>query len=152
MHTYLKHVPLPLEGRYNVWSPMVKYDLWGCKWLWIIFVTVIISKISRNNFTNREFYYQLVAGSCLLSHVQLSGAPWTSSPPGSSVYGIFQAWMLEWVAISLLLESSRLKDQTRISCVSCIGRQILYNCATWEDPYELTWMLKEHIYGKFLFS
>ena len=27
--------------------------------------------------------------------------------------------------------SSQPKDQTRISCASCIGRQILYHCATW---------------------
>ena len=24
------------------------------------------------------------------------------------------------------------RDQTHISCISCIGRQILYHCATWE--------------------
>ena len=28
--------------------------------------------------------------------------PWTASPPGSSVHGILQARILEWVAISLL--------------------------------------------------
>ena len=68
------------------------------------------------------------------------------SLPGSSVYGLFQARILEWVAIFLLLESSRPMDQTHISCISCIGRQILYHCTTWEDPYQLVWMLKEHIY------
>ena len=26
---------------------------------------------------------------------------------------------------------SQPKDQTRVSCVSCIGRQILYHCTTW---------------------
>ena len=41
--------------------------------------------------------------------------------PGSSVYGIFQARILEWVAISFSRESSPHKDQTRISCVSCIA-------------------------------
>ena len=33
-----------------------------------------------------------------LSHVQLFVTPWTS-PPGSSVHGIFQAGILEWIAI-----------------------------------------------------
>jgi len=46
------------------------------------------------------------------------------SPPGSSVHGIFQTRILEWVAISYSRGSSR--DQTHDSCVSCIGRQILY--------------------------
>ena len=48
------------------------------------------------------------------------------SLPDSSVHGISQARILLWVAIS----SSR--DRTHVSWVSCIGRQILYCCATWE--------------------
>ena len=41
--------------------------------------------------------------------------------PGSSVHGIFQARILEWVAISSSRGSSKPRDQTRISCVSCIA-------------------------------
>ena len=59
--------------------------------------------------------------------------PWTCSPPGSSVHGIFQARILEWVAISYTRAYSRPRDQTHVSCVSCIGRQILYHWATWAD-------------------
>jgi len=44
------------------------------------------------------------------------------SLPGSSVHGISQARILEWIAISFSRESSQLSDWTR---VSCIGRQIL---------------------------
>ena len=51
---------------------------------------------------------------------------------GSSVSGILQAGILEWVAISSSRGSSCPRDQTHISCVSCIGRQILYHCATCE--------------------
>ena len=36
------------------------------------------------------------------------------SPPGSSVHGIFQAIILEWVAISYSRGSSWLRDQTHI--------------------------------------
>ena len=53
------------------------------------------------------------------------------SPPGSSVHGIFQARILEWVAISYSRGSSGTRDQILISYVSCIGRQILYYCTTW---------------------
>ena len=59
---------------------------------------------------------------------QTLATPWTS-PPGFSVHGIFQARMLEWVAFSFSRGSSQPRDQTRDSC---IGRQILYHCATWE--------------------
>ena len=41
------------------------------------------------------------------------------SPPGSSVHGILQARILEWVAISYSRGSSRPRDRTQISCSSC---------------------------------
>ena len=50
------------------------------------------------------------------------------SQPGSSVHGMSQARMLEWVAISYSRGSSWSSDRTRVSCVSGIGRQILYHC------------------------
>ena len=57
------------------------------------------------------------------------------SPPGSSVHGIFQARILKSVAISYCRGFSQPRDQTHISCIFCIGRQILYYCATCEAPY-----------------
>ena len=45
----------------------------------------------------------------------------------SSVYGIFQARILEWVAMPSSRRSSPPRGQTHISYVSCIGRQILYH-------------------------
>ena len=47
----------------------------------------------------------------------------------SSVHGIFQARILEWVAISFSRGSSQPRDRT---CVSCIGRWILQHWATRE--------------------
>ena len=58
-----------------------------------------------------------------------------SSPPGSSVHGISQARTLEWIATPSSRGSSRLRDQTRVSCVSCIGRQILYHRTTGEHSF-----------------
>jgi len=60
--------------------------------------------------------------------------PMDCSLPGSSVHGILQAKILEWVAISSSRESSQPRDWTCISCVSCIGRWILYCWATREVP------------------
>ena len=56
-------------------------------------------------------------------------SPMGSSLPDSSVHGISQARILEWVAISLSRISSRPRDGTH---VSCIGRQILYHWANRE--------------------
>ena len=61
--------------------------------------------------------------------------PMDCSLPGSSVHGIFQARILEWVAISCFRGSSRFRDWTHVSCVCYIGRQILYHWATWEAPF-----------------
>ena len=47
------------------------------------------------------------------------------SPPGSSVHGIFQARVLEPVFVSFSRGSSPPRDQTHISCISCIDRWIL---------------------------
>ena len=53
------------------------------------------------------------------------------SPPGSSVDRIFQARILEWVAISSSRGSSWPRDRTHVFYT---GRQILYHWATWETP------------------
>ena len=58
-----------------------------------------------------------ICQSQVLSRVWLCD-PMDGSPPGSSVHGICQARILQWVAISSFRESSRSRDQTRISCVS----------------------------------
>ena len=69
---------------------------------------------------------------CVCSVMSDSSWPMDCSPPGSSVHEIFQVRILEWVAISYSRGSSQPGDRTCVSCISCIGRQILYHCATWE--------------------
>ena len=61
------------------------------------------------------------------------------SLPGSSIHGIFQARILEWVAISYSSGSFWPRDQ---SYIPCIGRWILYHRATWEAPL-VTWSTKK---------
>ena len=53
------------------------------------------------------------------------------SLPGSSVHGILQARIPEWVAISFSRGSSRPRDQTWVSGVSWVGRWILYHWHSW---------------------
>ena len=64
----------------------------------------------------------------MLSHVQLFCNALDYSPPDSSVHGISQTRILEWVPISSFRESSWPRDRTH---VSCIGRWVLYRWATW---------------------
>ena len=54
------------------------------------------------------------------------------SPPKSSVPGISQARIKGWVTISYSSKSTWPRDQTHVSCVSCIGRWILYHWTTRE--------------------
>ena len=56
--------------------------------------------------------------------------PVDCSLPGSSVHGIFQARILEWVAISYSRGSSQARDQTPVCYVSCIARGF-FTTATW---------------------
>ena len=67
-----------------------------------------------------------------LSYLQLSCDPVDCCLPGSSVHGISQARILEWVAILFSKGSSKSKDQTH---VSCIGRWVLYYLSTKEAPH-----------------
>ena len=56
--------------------------------------------------------------------------------PHSSVHGIFQARILERVAISFSRGSSWPRDRTHVSWVSCIGRWILYHLGS-HDTYRV---------------
>ena len=53
--------------------------------------------------------------------------PIDGSPPGSSVSGILQATILEWVVTSFPRRSFQSKDWICISCASSTDRQILYH-------------------------
>ena len=71
---------------------------------------------------------------CVCVHAQLCSTPCNpvdGSPPDSSVHGISQAKILKLVAISFSRGSSSPRDRT---CVSCIGRQILYHWAASGKP------------------
>ena len=58
--------------------------------------------------------------------------PLDCSPPGSSVHGIFPG-NNTGVGCHFLLQEIFLTQGLNPSlCVSCIGRQIHYHCATWE--------------------
>ena len=73
---------------------------------------------------DRQWWWWLIAKWCpILCHPM-------DCLPGSSVHGISQARILEWVAISFSRGSSQPRDRTRVCCT---GRRILYHCAIWEQ-------------------
>ena len=71
---------------------------------------------------------------CLLSHSVVSDSLWPCGLWLLCPWDSPMARLLKWTAISYSRESSPPRDQTHISYVSWIGRQILYHCATWEAP------------------
>ena len=58
--------------------------------------------------------------------------------PGTSVYGILQARILEWVAMPSSRGSSWPSDWTCISYVSCNGKRILYHKHSLGSPHQFT--------------
>ena len=71
--------------------------------------------------------------------------PMDCNPPGSSVHGILQATILEWVAMPSSRGSFWPRNQTHTPSVPFIGRWALYHSATWEAPNSLVGLVKEKI-------
>ena len=74
---------------------------------------VNVSNMSLLKIILRECVCVLVTHSC-----PTLCNPMGCSPPGSSVHGILQVRMLEWVAISSSRGSSQSRNQTLVSCVA----------------------------------
>ena len=96
------------------------------KWNWCV-------KVSGEPLKSKEALFSLFPAeyetdTCVhdLSRVPLCN-PMACSLSASSVHGILQARMLEWVSISFSRRSPQPKDWTQISC---IGRWVLYYWAT----------------------
>ena len=78
------------------------------------------------------FWVFLVTKLCMLHAELLRSCLTLCNPvdyrlPGSSVHGILQARIPDWVAIPSSRGSSWPRDWTHASYVSCIGRQVLYH-------------------------
>ena len=76
---------------------------------------------------------------CVCMHVHLCPTlcdPLDCSLWGPSVHVIFQARILEWVAIPFSRGSSWPTDRTQVSCISCNGRWILYHSTMWEALHQ----------------
>ena len=66
------------------------------------------------------------------NHIRKLCDPMDCSLSGSSVHGILQTRILEWVARPSSRGSSQPRDQTHSSYVSCIGIWSFTTSTTWE--------------------
>ena len=66
----------------------------------------------------------------MLGHVQLFVTPWTAAHQAPLSMEILQAGILEWLAMPSSRGSSQSRDQTHISYVSCVGRQVIFTTST----------------------
>ena len=101
----LFQILFPFRLLQNIWQSAQCYTISLC-WLSIL---------------NTEVCACSVAQPCLtLCH------PMSCSPPGSSVPGMLQARIVEWVATPFSRGSSQPRDRIQVSCVSCIAGGNLY--------------------------
>ena len=65
------------------------------------------------------------------------------NPPGSSIYGILQARILEWVAISFSRGSSQPRDQTQVSHI--VGRRFTIWATREVQIWKETYVFNSHL-------
>ena len=86
--------------------------------------------------------FELSLHVCMLScfsHVRLFDAL-NCSLLGSSVHGILQARILEWVTMPFSKGSSQPRDWTHTSYISCVNRRVLYHWHVWQ----ITSLVQQH--------
>ena len=97
------------------------------KILCIIFLCVSLSLLPLACWISQDWTTKICAMLCLVAQLCLTTwDPMDYSPFLSYVHGILQA-RKEWVPMPSSRGSSWFWDQTCVSSVSCIGRQVLYH-------------------------
>ena len=104
-----------------------------CLFIGVLFMSFIYLGVTHSLWFHCSIVQRCIHCVCVhaLGDVQLFCNPMNCSTLGSFVHGIFQARILDWVAVSSFRRYSRPRDPTLISC---IGRGILYHWTTREAP------------------
>ena len=131
----------PLPPEMSVWICQIEiltisFNIYIIGYKLYIIICILLTYIvyTYNIYTIYVYIYSEFA--CIRTQSCLTLCnPMHCTLPGSSVHGILKARILEWDAISSSRESSQPRDQTRVSCNSCIGSECFYYWATWESPY-----------------
>ena len=95
-----------------------------------LFLEVIPSAILSESSSFYGINTSFSKGLYVLSWIWLFEIPWTVALQVPLSMDFSRKRVLEWIVISFSWGSSWLGDQTIISCIFCIGRQILYHRAT----------------------
>ena len=107
----------------------------------MIYNVLLMSAAHQSNFSSYEWSEVLVTQLCPTLCDSMD-----YSLPGSSVLGILQARILEWVAISLSRGSSQFRNRTQVSCV--VGRFF----TVWAIIYVYYICIHTHTFFLVLFS
>ena len=104
----------PVSGCKKVWD--CKYRGWG---LWDDHKTMSVYKLVFMGLKTpllENWIHWLLCLVALSCHTLCNNMD--CSPPGSSVHGILQARILEWVAMPSFRGSSQPRDRTQVSCIA----------------------------------
>ena len=93
---------------------------------------VSLNFLKSSPFSQMTLFQRWGVVAQLLSHVQLFATPWTVArqAPLSMEFSRQEHWSGLPVPTLGYLSDSRIKPTSL--CVSCVGRQIIYHCTTWE--------------------
>ena len=108
----------------NIQLKEMKEDVCWCGWSWSPKCMKTLLDGGFQPDTSQHHRVTRTTNACAQSCPTLCEPPMDCSPAASTVHGIFQARILEWITISFSRGSSH------VSWVSCIGRWILYHWAT----------------------
>ena len=86
----------------------------------------------------RSFHARML----MLSHIWLFATPWILVHQAPPSMGLPRQESLEWVAISSSRGSSWPKDRIQVSCISYIGRWIIYHWVPWGIPKILSYSVQ----------
>ena len=89
-------------------------DLWGSRWR----ETEGRKRREGGKLEGRKVFYSSLKSKVLVTQsCPTLCDPMDCSPPGSSVHGILQARLLEWLTIPFSRESSQSRDWTQVPCI-----------------------------------
>ena len=115
-----------VKERTRTVSPSILPSPLGLRWSFHVFSRTLASSRSLSSW--KTSCPLMNVDCCLLAQsCPTLCDPMDCSPPVSCVLGILQARILEWVAMPFSRRSSQPRNQTRVSSVSCVGRQVLYH-------------------------
>ena len=93
--------------------------------------------LNEDSFCMCEYIYGYICGYKWksLGHVWLFETPWTVAHQAPLSMEFSRQEILGWVAISFSRGSFQPRDWTQVSCVSCIGKWILYHLNHLGSPW-----------------